>query len=106
MERYPSYRQLFASGELARRVKEAEGILARCSLCPRKCGANRLAGELGYCRSGALPRVASWNRHIWEEPPISGTEGSGTIFFSGCTGACRFCQNYPISQLGVTTSTW
>ena len=101
MERYPSYRQLFASGELARRVKEAEGILARCSLCPRKCGANRLAGELGYCRSGALPRVASWNRHIWEEPPISGTEGSGTIFFSGCTGACRFCQNYPISQLGV-----
>jgi len=45
--------------------------------------------------------VASWNRHIWEEPPISGVRGSGTIFFSGCTGACLFCQNYPISQLGV-----
>jgi len=45
--------------------------------------------------------VASWNRHSWEEPPISGTRGSGTIFFSGCTAACLFCQNYPISQLGV-----
>jgi putative pyruvate formate lyase activating enzyme len=48
-----------------------------------------------------MPVVASWNLHSWEEPPISGTRGSGTIFFSGCTGRCRFCQNYPISQLGV-----
>ena len=47
-----------------------------------------------------LPKVSSWNLHLWEEPPISGTRGSGTIFFSGCTGRCRFCQNYPISQLG------
>jgi putative pyruvate formate lyase activating enzyme len=45
--------------------------------------------------------VASWNIHPWEEPPISGTRGSGTIFFSGCTGRCLFCQNYPISQLEV-----
>ena len=45
-------------------------------------------------------RIASWNLHHWEEPPISGTRGSGTIFFSGCTGRCRFCQNYPVSQLG------
>ena len=45
-------------------------------------------------------RVASWNLHHWEEPVISGTRGSGTIFFSGCTGRCLFCQNYPISQLG------
>jgi putative pyruvate formate lyase activating enzyme len=49
---------------------------------------------------GALPKVSSWNLHPWEEPPISGTRGSGTIFFSGCTGRCLFCQNYPISQLG------
>jgi putative pyruvate formate lyase activating enzyme len=49
---------------------------------------------------GDLPKVSSWNLHHWEEPPISGTRGSGTIFFSGCTGRCRFCQNYPISQLG------
>jgi len=49
---------------------------------------------------GDLPKVSSWNLHRWEEPPLSGTRGSGTIFFSGCTGRCRFCQNYPISQLG------
>jgi putative pyruvate formate lyase activating enzyme len=48
----------------------------------------------------ADPVIASWNVHPWEEPPISGTRGSGTIFFSGCTGRCRFCQNYPISQYG------
>jgi putative pyruvate formate lyase activating enzyme len=48
---------------------------------------------------GDQPKVSSWNLHRWEEPPISGTRGSGTIFFSGCTGRCRFCQNYPISQL-------
>ena len=49
---------------------------------------------------GSLPKVSSWNLHTWEEPPISGTRGSGTIFFSGCSGRCLFCQNYPISQLG------
>ena len=49
---------------------------------------------------GDLPRLSSWNLHKWEEPPISGICGSGTIFFSGCTGRCLFCQNYPISQLG------
>jgi putative pyruvate formate lyase activating enzyme len=48
-----------------------------------------------------MPVVASANLHLWEEPPISGARGSGTIFFGGCTGRCRFCQNYPISQLGV-----
>lgn len=98
---YPSYLQLEASGELAARASQAQAILTRCTLCPRRCQANRLAGEMGYCRAGAQARVASWNRHAWEEPPISGTRGSGTIFFSGCTGACLFCQNYPISQLGV-----
>lgn len=75
--------------------------LAHCHLCPHHCGIDRLAGILGRCRSGALPKVASWNLHPWEEPPISGSRGSGTIFFSGCTGRCRFCQNYPISQMGV-----
>jgi len=49
---------------------------------------------------GGLPKVSSWNIHHWEEPAISGTRGSGTVFFSGCTGRCSFCQNYPISQLG------
>ncbi|HOG48611.1 MAG TPA: radical SAM protein [Anaerolineae bacterium] len=96
---YPSYLRLYESGELARRVTEAMAQLACCTLCPRRCRVDRLAGEQGYCRAGAVARVASWNRHMWEEPPISGTRGSGTIFFSGCTGACIFCQNYPISQL-------
>jgi putative pyruvate formate lyase activating enzyme len=76
-------------------------MLHHCCLCPRECGVDRLAGELGYCRAGADPVVASWNAHPWEEPPISGTRGSGTIFFTHCTGRCLFCQNYPISQLGV-----
>jgi putative pyruvate formate lyase activating enzyme len=54
---------------------------------------------------GSQPKVSSWNLHHWEEPPISGSQGSGTIFFSGCTGRCRFCQNYPISQLGYGVET-
>ena len=74
--------------------------LAHCELCPRRCGVDRLAGKQGVCKVGAEPVVASWNVHRWEEPPISGTNGSGTVFFSGCTGQCRFCQNYPISQFG------
>lgn len=97
----PSYLQLYRSGELGQRAARVWGLLARCELCPQRCGANRLAGERGRCRSPAMPVVASANLHAWEEPPISGMRGSGTIFFSGCTGRCRFCQNYPISQLGV-----
>jgi putative pyruvate formate lyase activating enzyme len=97
----PGYLALSHSGELARRIEAAYALLAPCRLCPRECGVDRLAGEEGFCRSGAQPKVASWTLHPWEEPPISGTRGSGTIFFSGCTGRCLFCQNYPISQLGV-----
>ncbi len=101
MPQYPSYLRLYESGELAARAEKARGRLANCTLCPRECGVDRLAGRLGFCRSGPLARVASWNSHFWEEPPISGKRGSGTIFFSGCTASCIFCQNYPISQLGV-----
>jgi putative pyruvate formate lyase activating enzyme len=74
--------------------------LEACRLCPRACGVNRLAGELGACKAGARPKVASYCVHIGEEPPISGTSGSGTIFFSHCSLACVYCQNFPISQLG------
>lgn len=97
----PGYLALHRSGELRQRVAALYELLAPCCLCPRRCGVDRLAGEEGFCRSGARPKVASWTLHPWEEPPISGTRGSGTIFFSGCTGRCLFCQNYPISQLGV-----
>jgi putative pyruvate formate lyase activating enzyme len=95
----PSYMALHRSGELAVRAQAAWNMLSHCELCPHRCGVDRLAGEQGICRMGELPKVSSWNLHAWEEPPISGARGSGTIFFSGCTGRCRFCQNYPISQL-------
>ena len=91
---------LYNSGELLRRVRTAYARLKSCDLCPHDCRVNRLAGETGVCRSGALPRIASANVHRGEEPPISGTRGSGTIFFSNCNLRCRFCQNFPISQLG------
>ena len=99
MAELPSYLELHRTGELHRRAAEARERLAACDICPRACGVNRLQGETGYCRAGALVRVASWNVHMWEEPPISGGRGSGTIFFAYCTGRCLFCQNYPISQL-------
>lgn len=97
----PGYLALNRSGDLARRIEETRALLSPCRLCPRECGVDRLSGEEGFCRSGAQPKVASWTLHPWEEPPISGTRGSGTLFFSGCTGHCLFCQNYPISQMGV-----
>ena len=99
--RMPSYLALHVTGELEKRIAQAYVRLRNCDICPRHCGVDRLGGEIGFCRAGAEPMVASWNVHPWEEPPISGTRGSGTIFFSHCTGRCLFCQNYPISQLGV-----
>ncbi|MGQ9491653.1 MAG: radical SAM protein [Anaerolineae bacterium] len=94
----PSYLALHRSGELARRARAAMHTLRRCCLCPRHCAVDRLEGGRGACGMGSRPVIASWNVHRWEEPPISGTRGSGTIFFSGCPGRCIFCQNYPISQ--------
>ena len=74
----------------------------RCTLCPRMCGAERTEtrGE-GFCRMPAGPVVARAGLHMWEEPVISGTRGSGTVFFSGCTLGCMFCQNHEISAQGV-----
>jgi putative pyruvate formate lyase activating enzyme len=100
-EEKPSYLALYEDGTLAQRVRQLEEMLNCCGLCPRRCGVNRKAGELGACGVDARPRVAAMSIHPWEEPPISGSRGSGTIFFSGCTLKCLFCQNYPISQLGV-----
>ena len=73
-----------------------------CQLCPRRCGALRTETEgKGYCRMPALPVLARAALHQWEEPPISGTRGSGTIFFSGCRLGCVFCQNEEISHRDV-----
>lgn len=70
-----------------------------CRLCPRDCGAERTeTGGAGYCRMPAAPVLARAALHHWEEPPISGTQGSGTIFFSGCSLGCVFCQNEKISH--------
>ena len=73
-----------------------------CNLCPRMCGAVREGehGE-GYCRMGEQPVLARAALHMWEEPPISGTRGSGTVFFSGCSLGCVFCQNEEISHRDV-----
>ncbi len=94
------YHALYQSGELLHRVREGYRRLAVCGLCPHRCGVNRTKGKQGRCRSGFKPRIASANLHRGEEPPISGSMGSGTIFFSGCTLRCVFCQNFPISQQG------
>lgn len=74
--------------------------MAACDLCPHDCGVNRIRGERGICGAGLLPKIASANVHRGEEPPISGTRGSGTVFLTGCSLKCVFCQNFPISQLG------
>lgn len=75
----------------------AEEIFKECALCPRECRADRAAGKVGRCHVGAAVRVARAALHMWEEPCISGTEGSGAVFFSGCSLGCIYCQNREIS---------
>lgn len=70
--------------------------LTKCTLCPRKCGTDRTK-QPGFCGGKSLPKIARAALHYWEEPIISGENGSGTIFFSGCSLQCCFCQNHPIS---------
>jgi putative pyruvate formate lyase activating enzyme len=72
--------------------------LTHCECCPHKCGIDRLAGKTGFCRIATGAQIAHVGLHHGEEPPISGTCGSGTIFFAGCNLRCVFCQNYQISQ--------
>lgn len=83
------------------RLKAIYRLMGECRLCPRECATHRIRGAQGVCRSGVRPRVASITRHFGEEPPISGTRGSGTVFFSNCNMRCVFCQNFPISQMQV-----
>ncbi|MGB9902936.1 radical SAM protein [Methanothrix sp.] len=87
--------------ELQSRAEEAIRRLEHCEICPRRCGVNRIEGELGFCRTGRLAKVSSAGPHYGEEPPLVGYHGSGTIFFAGCNLACVFCQNYEISQLDM-----
>ena len=96
---YPDYLKL-GKKELKKRIKKAYQLMENCMLCPRKCGVNRIKGEKGYCRTGIDLEISSFYSHMGEEPPISGWNGSGTIFFTHCNLRCVFCQNYPISHLG------
>jgi putative pyruvate formate lyase activating enzyme len=94
----PGYISLYQTGELERRAKSLEARLAACDICPRECGANRIDGKVGKCNSGLLPIVSSYCAHHGEEPVLSGSRGSGTIFFGNCNMRCVYCQNYQISQ--------
>lgn len=78
-------------------VEESMQILKSCSLCPRECHVDRLSGQVGYCNMSAELMVARAALHMWEEPCISGEEGSGTVFFSGCQMRCVYCQNHNIA---------
>lgn len=81
-------------------------MLNQCRLCPRECNVNRLTGEVGYCGASDKLMVSRAALHFWEEPCVSGENGSGTVFFSNCNLKCVFCQNHCISQenLGVEIS--
>lgn len=94
----PSYINLLESGNFEERIYKLNKLLSPCSLCPRKCGVNREEGERGFCKTGKNAIVASYCVHRGEEPSISGTRGSGTIFFARCNLSCLYCQNYEISQ--------
>jgi putative pyruvate formate lyase activating enzyme len=92
---------MISDAELQNRIEAAYQLLESCRVCPRECGVNRLKDEKsGFCRSGLNPVISSGSPHHGEEPPLSGTKGSGTIFFANCNLKCTYCQNYPISQLG------
>ncbi|MFA5072561.1 MAG: radical SAM protein [Nitrospirota bacterium] len=87
--------------ELHKRIDAAYELLKSCRVCPHACGVKRLKNEKsGLCRSGLHAVVSSVTAHHGEEPPLSGTRGSGTIFFANCNLRCVYCQNYPISQMG------
>ena len=96
----PAYLALHRRGELRRRASAATAELERCVLCPRRCGADRLAGPSATCHTGRHARVASSFAHFGEEDCLRGWGGSGTIFFSLCSLRCVFCMNYDISQIG------
>ena len=77
----------------------------KCTLCAHACGVDRTRGILGKCRSTDRPKIARAALHLWEEPPITGKNGSGTIFFSGCSLGCIYCQNHRISRGDVGAPT-
>ncbi len=86
--------------ELKDKLERSQELAAPCRLCPRACGVDRTAGQTGFCNAGMPTKVYSYRQYPGEEPPLSGTKGSGVIFFSNCTMRCAYCQNYRFSQKG------
>jgi putative pyruvate formate lyase activating enzyme len=95
-----AYLAAYEQGLLPERAESAYHLLRPCTVCPRRCSADRTTGDAGFCRAGALPEISSYGPHFGEERPLVGTHGSGTIFMTYCNLGCIFCQNYEISRLG------
>ncbi|MFC1798895.1 radical SAM protein [Thermodesulfobacteriota bacterium] len=96
----PGYAKLEKAGVLGQRIEQAHAVLNACQLCPRRCGVNRLNGDIGFCRSPDKVTVYTAQPHFGEEISLTGQKGSGTIFFSNCNLRCVFCQNWPIAHEG------
>lgn len=96
----PGYVSLHKKGELKERADRLWQIMESCSLCPRTCYVNRLAGNEGFCGANNQLTIASYQPHFGEEDPLVGQNGSGTIFFSNCSLQCVYCQNWEISFRG------
>lgn len=100
----PAYLKLHKTGELKKRGKQLWKILEGCRLCPRICGANRLEGEIGFCRAPDELIISTYHPHFGEEKPLVGRGGSGAIFFSHCNLRCVFCINWETSHKGIGNS--
>lgn len=96
----PAYLSLHRSGELKKRGEALWNIMEHCTLCPRECGTNRLAGDEGLCQASSQLEISAYHPHFGEERPLVGKGGSGTIFFTNCSLRCVFCINWQISQGG------
>ncbi|OGX22565.1 MAG: radical SAM protein [Omnitrophica WOR_2 bacterium GWF2_43_52] len=96
---YPRYLSAYKDGSLKKKAEMLFSALSRCDICPRNCKVNRLENKQGFCKTGKKAKVYSYFCHHGEEPGISGTNGSGTIFFTNCNLRCVYCQNYEFSQL-------
>lgn len=95
----PAYRSRMSVEELSNRAAELREMMRACSLCPRECGARRLEGRYGVCRSTLRLTISSAAPHYGEEASLTGRNGSGTIFFTSCNLKCTYCQNYDISHM-------
>ena len=100
MKNQPMYLQTYETGELENIIKELKKHLKKCRLCPIECSIDRYKNR-GFCGVGEKIKLTNAILHFGEEPPISGNEGAGTVFFSGCSMRCIYCQNMGFSQKGI-----